>query len=182
MNSSNIQAILATGKSDVVLRWPELSHAERLGELVERNTDDLRLWFSTIFDEISGDAGPEGYIKARQKGMSKGNLIFYFIVYQGQIVGALSVQINELHYHGAIGFWIDRQVRGRGIVTAAGQAVVELCRQMGLHRLEINAAVSNPASNRVAEKLGFQLEGCRRGMWRVATGFTDVNTWGLVLS
>jgi ribosomal-protein-alanine N-acetyltransferase len=40
---------------------------------------------------------------------------------------------------------------------------------LGLRRVEVNAAVTNPASRRVAEKAGFELEGIRRS-WRTVAG------------
>ena len=49
-------------------------------------------------------------------------------------------------------------------------AVVRLrVRDLGLRRVELNAAVDNPASRRVAEKAGFELEGVRRA-WRSVGG------------
>ena len=63
-----------------------------------------------------------------------------------------------------IGFWTAPWARGRGVMTAAARLV---CRwgfdELGLERIEWWANVGNDASRRVAEKLGFTMEGtCRR--------------------
>jgi RimJ/RimL family protein N-acetyltransferase len=64
---------------------------------------------------------------------------------------------------GEIGYLCAAEARGRGVTTAAVAAV---CRwgfgALGLGRIEWLAEVGNVASRRVAEKVGFQLEGTQR--------------------
>lgn len=62
-----------------------------------------------------------------------------------------------------IGYWTAPWARNRGIMTAAARLA---CRfgfdQLGLQRIEWWAGVGNDGSRRVAEKLGFTMEGsCR---------------------
>lgn len=80
----------------------------------------------------------------------------------GDLVGAVG-----LHAHDAtmreIGYWTAPWARGRGVMTGAGRLV---CRWgfegLALQRIEWWANVGNDASRRVAEKLGFTMEGmCR---------------------
>ena len=63
-----------------------------------------------------------------------------------------------------IGFWMAPWARGRGIMTDAVRLV---CRwgfaELGLGRIEWWANVGNDASRRVAEKVGFTMEGTARG-------------------
>lgn len=59
-----------------------------------------------------------------------------------------------------IGYWVDRDQAGQGIIP---EAVVVLLRfafeQQGLHRVEVSIVPRNTASRRVAEKLGLRTEG-----------------------
>ncbi|WP_221585896.1 GNAT family N-acetyltransferase [Microbacterium sp. G2-8] len=62
-----------------------------------------------------------------------------------------------------LGYWTAPAGRGQGYTTEAARAVVEFAfGPMRLERLEWHAVVGNTASARVAQKLGFQLEGTRR--------------------
>jgi ribosomal-protein-alanine N-acetyltransferase len=74
---------------------------------------------------------------------------------------------------GYIGYWIDSQVAGRGIMpTAVAMACDHCFTALRLHRIEINIRPENAASLRVVEKLGLRREGERSqylhidGAWR----------------
>jgi RimJ/RimL family protein N-acetyltransferase len=66
-----------------------------------------------------------------------------------------------------LGFWCAAPARGTGVVTQASAAV---CRwgfgALGLQRVEWVAEVGNAGSRRVADKLGFRLEGVARARVR----------------
>jgi RimJ/RimL family protein N-acetyltransferase len=63
-----------------------------------------------------------------------------------------------------IGFWTAPWARGRGVMTEAARQVCRFGFEvLGLRRIEWQARVGNDASRRVAEKLGFRLEGTCRG-------------------
>ena len=82
-----------------------------------------------------------------------------------------------------LGYWIRSDLAGRGFATEAGDAVIRFAFDtLGLHRLELVAAVHNPASNRVAEKLGFQFEGIKRSALLVDGAGFDARSYGLLAS
>ena len=64
---------------------------------------------------------------------------------------------------GHIGYWCAPETRGRGVTT---RALRLLCKHaledLGLQRLELITDPDNGASQRVAEKVGFQREGVLR--------------------
>ena len=61
-------------------------------------------------------------------------------------------------------------VRGRGVASTATRLLSDFgFETLGLRRIELNAAVGNVASRRVAEKAGFEPEGVRRA-WRTVGG------------
>lgn len=62
-----------------------------------------------------------------------------------------------------IGFWTAPWARGQGVMTAAARLACAFgFDQLGLERIEWWAGVGNTGSRRVAEKLGFTVEGtCR---------------------
>lgn len=92
-----------------------------------------------------------------------------------RLVGQLSVSgiVEGSARSAAIGYWIDRQYAGRGIVPTAVALACDYCWQvMRLHRIEICIRPENGRSLRVVEKLGFREEGMRprflhiNGDWR----------------
>lgn len=63
-----------------------------------------------------------------------------------------------------IGYWLAEQHWGRGIVTEAAGLIVQFgFEQLGAHRIQAYVFDWNPASARVLEKNGFELEGRLRG-------------------
>lgn len=73
----------------------------------------------------------------------------------------------------SIGYWVDQQWAGRGIIPTAVALASDYCfSTMGLHRVEISIRPENRASLRVVEKLGFRYEGRKPaylnigGQWR----------------
>ena len=79
-----------------------------------------------------------------------------------RVVGSIGMGVNE-HATGHIGYWCAREARGRGLTT---RALRLLCRsgfdELALERLELVTDPDNVASQRVAEKVGFQREGILR--------------------
>jgi RimJ/RimL family protein N-acetyltransferase len=79
-----------------------------------------------------------------------------------KLVGSVAIRLQRFST-GHIGYWVAREARGRGVATIALNA---LCRwavdELDLKRLELVTDPENLASQRVAEKAGFQREGIMR--------------------
>jgi ribosomal-protein-alanine N-acetyltransferase len=97
------------------------------------------------------------------------------VTYDDVMVGQLTV--SSITWGSALwaqmGYWIDEEHAGRGIIpTAVAMACDHCFRVLGLHRIEIAIRPENVASLRVVEKLGFNKIGLARrylhinGMWR----------------
>ncbi len=104
-----------------------------------------------------------------------GRMLPFVVTYDGRLVG--QVTVGGIFWGslsgGHIGYWVDRDYAGRGIIPIAVALVSDHCfRTVGLHRLEINIRPENAASLRVVAKLGFRPEGRRLrylhidGAWR----------------
>src|SRR3954464_15184235 len=76
-----------------------------------------------------------------------------------------------------IGYWAAAGARGRGVTTEAVAAVCAWgCATCGVQRLEWYAEVGNAASRRVAEKVGFTIEGTLRS-FLARPGGERVDAW-----
>jgi len=72
-----------------------------------------------------------------------------------------------------VGYWIDPQWAGRGIIPTAVALGVDHCFAIGLHRIEIAIRPENTNSLAVVRKLGFRLEGRRTRYMHVAGQWRD---------
>ena len=94
----------------------------------------------------------------------------FAITEQENVVGSIGLALAK-HEAGHIGYWCVPAVRRKGITTRATRRV---CRfafdDLRLERLAVTADVENVASQRVAEKVGFQREGVLRSHIRYAGG------------
>lgn len=98
-----------------------------------------------------------------------------------KLIGILSLTIDRFHHKAEMGYWIGRDFWGQGLATEAVRAAIEYAfNDLQLHRLELTIHVRNKASQNVAKKLGFQLEGCFRESHFKDGSYWDVNFYGLL--
>ena len=74
-----------------------------------------------------------------------------------------------------VAYWTVPAARGKGVCPRAVDAMASWAFTVGFHRLDLEHAVGNTASCRVAEKTGFAAEGVRRSAWLLADGRCDVH-------
>jgi RimJ/RimL family protein N-acetyltransferase len=80
----------------------------------------------------------------------------------GELLGAIGAR-EEDEGRVEVGYWIAREARGRGVATRALQLLVAWSfEEVGAERVQLITDPANVASQRVAEKAGFQREGTLR--------------------
>ncbi|MBA0053381.1 N-acetyltransferase [Streptomyces sp. AJS327] len=149
-------------------------------EVNQRNRDWLRPWEATIPPAVPGRL-PTRRPTFRQmvrhlRGEAQAGRMLPFVVeHERRLVGQLTVAgiTWGSMCSGHIGYWIDREVAGRGVMPTSVALAVDHCfRTVGLHRIEVCIRPENSPSRRVVEKLGFREEGMRPrylhidGAWR----------------
>jgi ribosomal-protein-serine acetyltransferase len=81
----------------------------------------------------------------------------------------------------SIGYWMSRDERGQGTMTAAVRAYVDHASgTWKLNRVTIQAAVGNVRSRAIPERLGFQEEGTLREVERVGDHRLDGVVYALL--
>ncbi|WP_461225133.1 GNAT family N-acetyltransferase [Lacticaseibacillus suihuaensis] len=129
-------------------------------------------------------AGEQAFLTMTLAHFGTGQSVNLVIYYQGQPAGTIS--FNGFDDAGAstdLGYWLGAAFRGKGIMHRAVAAMCDLAfTEYGRNRVVIRAAVDNPASNAVAAKAGFHLDGTLRQGERLADGFHDVHEWSLLQS
>jgi RimJ/RimL family protein N-acetyltransferase len=84
---------------------------------------------------------------------------------EGQVAGSCGIQLGQgvSAYTGNIGYWLGERHWNRGIATALVRGLlIYIWETFDVQRLEAEVFAWNPASARVLEKNGFELEGTRR--------------------
>jgi ribosomal-protein-serine acetyltransferase len=103
------------------------------------------------------------------------------IFVDGTYVGGIGMRPEELHGDTEIGYWISSTHEGRGLVTAACRALIDLAfGELGLHRVTIRVAPDNARSRAIPERLGFTQEGVMREAGRTSLGHNDLVVYGLL--
>lgn len=167
------------------MRWRD---SGALRELRARNKAWTGPWDATT---------PEGFppaamststlVRAQREAGRKGGQLSWLLVWDANwpgsgrdagktsLIGQLTVA--NITYgcarNASIGYWIDHDHAGRGLMPTAVAMASDYCFQvLRLHRLEICLRPENGPSRRVVEKVGFNFEGLRRrylhidGDWR----------------
>jgi RimJ/RimL family protein N-acetyltransferase len=89
----------------------------------------------------------------------------------GALLGSIDLRLNEHRYRGHVGYWVVAPARGRGVCTAALRLVTRMAlEELRVERMELITDPDNAASQRVAEKVGFQREGVLRAHLRHPDG------------
>jgi ribosomal-protein-alanine N-acetyltransferase len=132
-------------------------------ELRRRNVGWLRQWEATTPPGSgAAPASARAMIRELSRQAREGRSLPFVVTYEGRLAGQLTV--SGIAWGSAcwaqVGYWIDRDHAGRGIIPTALALATDHCmRTMGLHRIEVAIRPENTASLRVVEKLGFRFEG-----------------------
>jgi ribosomal-protein-alanine N-acetyltransferase len=90
---------------------------------------------------------------------------------------AVAFSVDRKDLEAELGYSVSPWARGRGVATAALDALTAWAFDEGLLRVSLMIAVSNQASSRVAEKAGYTLEGVLRSMHQKNGRREDMQTW-----
>jgi ribosomal-protein-alanine N-acetyltransferase len=162
----------------VVLRPVRARDARAWRDTRVRNASWLRPWEPTNPETPLYHSGLGPYLamaRTMRREARQGLALPWVVRYGGRFAGQLTV--GSIMWgsarSGQVGYWIDEQVAGRGVIpTALAMAIDHCFFVVGLHRVEASIRPENLASRRVVEKLGFREEGLRRrylhidGAWR----------------
>lgn len=144
--------------------------------------DWLRPWDATLPPGANDAATTfRGMVRSLRASARAGSTLPFALDVDGQFRG--QVTVGGLHFgslRGAhIGYWLDREVAGRGVMPMAVAMASDHCFAAGLHRLEINIRPENRPSIRVVEKLGFRYEGVRERYLHIDGDWRDHVTYAL---
>jgi RimJ/RimL family protein N-acetyltransferase len=93
------------------------------------------------------------------------------------VLGRVAFRIIDLNEGTAeIAYWVTAAARGHGTAARAANALSQWALEdLGLHRLDLQHAIENTASCRVADKAGYRYEGTLRSSVLHADGWHDMH-------
>ena len=142
----------------VRLRPLEASDATAWREARLRSAAWLSPWDATV--PPGGTSRPSSFralVKTLRRSARAGTCYPFAVEVDGGFAGQLTVSniVRGSAQFASIGYWIDQQYAGRGVMPRAVAMAIDHCFGAGgLHRIEIAIRPENTNSLRVVEKLG----------------------------
>lgn len=158
LQPSDATALARLADDSHVLHWLPLPSPYRLADATN---------FCTVVAPAQRDSGGGG--------------VWAMMVYD-ELAGVVDLRKTDWRARTTeIGYWIGLPARGRGYTTRAVSALSRWALTAGgLRRIELRVAPANVASNRVARKAGFQLEGTLRSAGFTRRGQVDLCVYSLI--
>ncbi len=166
---------------EITLRLPEESDAEPATALVRKNLDHLNRWMPWAVEDYSETHALQ-WISMARIDYAKDGRFGAVICLRGEMIGGIGFHdLDLVHRHASIGYWIDKDHEGRGIVTKCCRVLLQhLFDTMKLHRVQINCNIENTRSRAIPERLGFKFEGVMREVELLGGRFGDWAVYSLL--
>ncbi len=122
--------------------------------------------------------GASTFIERSQQAWDKGERYGFAIVLKDSdtFMGVIGIIPELQHFRAEVGYWIGKPFWGKGYVTEALKRVLQFgFEKLDLNRIDAAYRVDNPASGRVMEKVGMQLEGTFRQVMFRDGAYSDLS-------
>jgi RimJ/RimL family protein N-acetyltransferase len=149
----------------LLIRAPKDQDAQMLYDAICESYEQLKPWMpwaqqKPILAELKANIR-----KARQQFYDREDLrLHLFEKETGELVGCSGLHRMDWNVRKfEIGYWVRSSYAGRGLITEAVAGITEFAiRKLDANRIEIRTHPENVRSIKVAERLGFTLEGVLR--------------------
>jgi ribosomal-protein-alanine N-acetyltransferase len=152
------------------------SDAGPLAEAYRRNREHLAPWEPVRAEEFFTAEGQSASIDAKLRLFVAGSDVPWVLVDGSRVVGVMNLSgiVRGPFLSAHVGYWVDKDLTGRGIGSAALGFAVEAARtELGLHRLQAATLPNNAASQRILKRTGFEEIGRAPAYLRIAGSWQD---------
>jgi ribosomal-protein-alanine N-acetyltransferase len=156
--------------ANITLRNQKVSDAKRFFEIL--NNPNFK-FFTVRPPSVEAE---RKWLKGNPEKKRKNYEHNFAILYNGKLVGGIGIKIDQHRkQNGEIGYFLDENYWGKGIVTKAVKLVEKIgFTKLNLHRIEIIMNPKHKASEKVAIKNGYKKEGLmREKMFNTRSGKYD---------
>lgn len=161
---------------EVTLRPLRGDDAELLAGAYARNREHLAPWDLVRAEEFYTADGQRAEVAKMLEAQHVGTMLPLVLATSHAVLGRVTLGgITRGPFESAgLGYWIDADFAGRGLMTAAVSAIADIARdELGLHRLQAETLVHNAASQRVLQRAGFERIGFAPRYLRIAGLWQD---------
>lgn len=147
----------------LLLRPYETDDFRQLFDAINNSRQHLGSWLHWVASTTRQEHSLE-FIQQAQHQLYTQEALALGIFYDGNIIGGVGMH-DWTHptKRAQIGYWLVKEYEGKGIITRSLQAFIDyLFSVTGLNKIEIHYVAANKRSGKVAERLGFRLEGVIR--------------------
>lgn len=144
-------------KEDLYLDKLKPQDARELFELIDKNRPYLKKTLPWL-DYSTSIKDSENFISQSNDNFLSKSLILG--IKEKKLIGVISFNtIDWQKKEAEIGYWVDKEMQGRGIVTISCKQLVDLgFSNLQLEKILISCSTSNIKSQSIAKRLGFQEE------------------------
>lgn len=169
----------------VVLRPAAATDAEALLAAYLHNREHLRPWDPVREENFYTLDGQRERLLGQLAERDAGRLMLWMLTDGPRIAGVIT--LSGIRYgpscSGNLGYWIDVDHAGKGLASAAVEAVARYAdEEAGLHRLEAGTLLHNAGSQRVLEKCGFTAYGVAPRYLHINGEWQDLRLYQRILN
>ncbi|MCK4812987.1 MAG: GNAT family N-acetyltransferase [Candidatus Marinimicrobia bacterium] len=142
---------------DITLALVQDEDSIELFHLIEKNREYLRQWLPWL-DMTKKEEDTKKFIKKSKDQYAQKKGLQFLIRKNGVLIGIIGLpKIDLENKKASIGYWIDQEQQGKGIITKSSEIVIDYCiNELRLNTIEIACAIVNRRSKAIPERLGFK--------------------------
>lgn len=166
---------------DIELEITSQKFATQLYNVINNNRTHLAEFLPWVENIQSLDSFSE-YLRNCEQLYEEKKEISFVILFKGKPVGRIGLHhLNLQNRIGSIGYWLDKDVEGRGIMTKSCIKLIDYgFQELNLNRIELKASVENFKSQAIPTKLNFTKEGVLRKAELVNNEFIDLYLYSIL--
>ena len=173
MTPGSLSSQLAHG---IHVRLLERDDAARLSQAYVRNREHLAPWEPARDEEFFTPWHQLTIIHSKLAQHAAGQEMPWILLAGERIIGAITLTgiVRGPFLSANLGYWVDQDVTGQGIGSAAVKFAVDYAREdLGLHRVQAATLIHNRASRKILQHNGFQEIGVAPNYLKIAGSWQD---------
>jgi ribosomal-protein-serine acetyltransferase len=176
----NVIAVIPVNET-IELRAIARPDIGRFWEMIERNRAFLARWLT--WAESATFESTRAFLEEQIAQHGEGRIAVYGIWWNGRLAGSIDVRNLEAPAETSVGYYLAEFASGHGVMNASLRVLARVAFEtLGVHRIELVAALGNLESRRVAERAGFRFEGIARGRVIVRGALHDAAVYARIAS